>query len=425
LERGGKRAVGVWHRRAGKDDVILHWTAVAAQQRVGNYWHMLPIGKQARKAIWDAVNPKTGLRRIDEAFPPALRSVTRDQEMLIRFTNGSTWQVIGSDNYDSLVGSPPIGIVFSEWALADPQAWAYLRPILAENDGWAVFIYTPRGRNHGATFYETTLDDEHWFTERLTADETDVFTAEQLRVERTEYLREFGPDDGESRFLQEYYCDFNVAMVGSYYGRMLADAERDGRLTDVPHDPNANVETWWDLGVGDSTAIWFVQRVGVQYQFIDYYESHGHGLPHYARMLQEKAAAGDWVWGEHVWPHDGAARDLSTGQSRADTMKGLGFPIRVMPREAVDEGIHAVRRLLPMGWFDKTACKEGIEALRAYRREWDEKKRAFQDRPMHDWASHGADAIRTGALYRPPRKGKRPPRRIDDLPESHPARGIV
>ena len=154
LENGGQRAVAVWHRRSGKDEVALHWTACAMHRRIGTYWHMLPEASQARKAIWEAINPHTGKRRIDEAFPPAVRSTTRDNEMFIRIRPGSTWQVIGSDNYNSLVGSPPVGVVFSEWALADPQAWAYVRPILRENGGWAVFIYTPRGRNHGATFYE-------------------------------------------------------------------------------------------------------------------------------------------------------------------------------------------------------------------------------------------------------------------------------
>ena len=146
LCNGGKRAVAVWHRRAGKDDICLHWTACAAMERVGVYWHLLPQADQARKAIWDAVNPLTGLRRIDEAFPHAIRANTRETDMFIRFKNGSTWQVVGSDNFNSLVGTPPIGLVLSEWALADPAAWAYLSPILMDNGGWAVFITTPRGR---------------------------------------------------------------------------------------------------------------------------------------------------------------------------------------------------------------------------------------------------------------------------------------
>lgn len=428
LENGGTRAVGVWHRRAGKDDVCLHWAAVAAHQRIGNYWHMLPEAAQARKAIWDAVNPNTAKRRIDEAFPKELRETTRENEMMIRFHNGSTWQVIGSDNYDSLVGSPPIGITFSEWALADPQAWAYLRPILRENGGWALFIYTPRGRNHGATFFEAARDDPTWFAERLTAEQTNVFTKHDLDVERREYVREYGPDDGESRFRQEYYCDFDVAVVGSYYGTLLRQAEQDNRITAVPHDPNLSVETWWDLGIGDSTAIWFVQRVSGtgQFRVIDYYEAHGKGLAHYAHILAEKAQERDMLYGDHVWPHDGRAQDLSTGDHRNDTMEALGFPVVIMEREDIGEGIHAVRRILPMMWFDRERCKRGLECMRQYRREWDEKKKSFQDKPFHDWASHGADAMRTGARHRPDDQGgRRRPREIKDYPATHPVHGVV
>ncbi len=166
LESGGKRAVMVAHRRWGKDEVGLHFAAVAALQRPGNYWHMLPQYGQARRVIWEAVNPRTGRRRIDEAFPQEIRRRTIDGEMLIELANGSTWQLVGSDNFDSLVGSPPVGIVFSEYALADPMAWAYFRPILAENGGWALFIYTPRGRNHGKTLYDFARSEEGWFSQR-------------------------------------------------------------------------------------------------------------------------------------------------------------------------------------------------------------------------------------------------------------------
>src|SRR4051812_39424132 len=137
LESGGKRAISIWHRRAGKDEVALHWTACAAMQRPGNYWHCLPTYAQSRKAIWSAVNGHTGKRRIDEAFPKEIRAATNEQEMFIRFVNGSTWTVVGSDTYDNLVGAPPVGIVFSEWSRANPAAWAYMSPILSENDGWA------------------------------------------------------------------------------------------------------------------------------------------------------------------------------------------------------------------------------------------------------------------------------------------------
>jgi len=200
--------------RAGKDDVCLHWAARAAVLRPGTYWHMLPEASQARKAIWEAVNPHTGKRRIDEAFPQEIRQTTREQEMMIRLFNGSTWQVVGSDNWNSLVGSPPVGLVYSEWALADPTSWAYLRPILAENGGWVLFITTPRGDNHAKTSYELALTTDGYFAELLSADKTGVFSEEQLESERQEYIAQYGKSRGEALFNQEFMVSFSPAFAG-------------------------------------------------------------------------------------------------------------------------------------------------------------------------------------------------------------------
>ena len=398
LERGGKRAICIWHRRAGKDDVCLHWAASSAMQRVGNYWHMLPEASQARKAIWEAVNPHTGLRRIDEAFPRELRETTREQEMMIRFVNGSTWQVVGSDNYNSLVGSPPIGIVFSEWALADPASWAYLRPILLENDGWALFITTPRGRNHAARFYFGAKDDPLWFTDIRKATDTSVFTADQLDQELNEYIREFGPDEGESRFNQEYLCDFEAAIPGAYYARLMRQAEEDGRIGNVPYEPSLPVYISWDLGVGDSTALWFAQVLGREVRLIDYYETSGVGLDHYVKMLREKP----YVYANDILPHDIEVRELSSGKSRLETLYSLGRrDARVLGNVKVDDGINAARNLIPRCWFDARRCERGIDALRQYRREWDDKNKVFKPRPLHDWTSHPADSFRYLALGLP------------------------
>ncbi len=214
LEGGGKRAAAVWHRRAGKDDLCLRWASVAVFEKAATYWHMLPEAAQARKAIWTAVNPHTGKRRIDEAFPLALRANTNDQEMFIRFKNGSTWQVVGSDNYNSLVGSPPAGVVFSEWPLNKPEAWTYLEPILEENGGWALFIYTPRGENHGLSMLQQAQSEPDWFGQVLTADETEVFDAEQLARIKRGIIKQYGKSRGEAFFNQEYYCSFYEAFSG-------------------------------------------------------------------------------------------------------------------------------------------------------------------------------------------------------------------
>lgn len=392
LEHGGKRAVEVAHRRWGKDDVALHRAACALHERVGTYWHLLPEASQARKAIWEAVNGRTGKRRIDEAFPETLRAATRENEMFIRFKCGSTWQVVGSDNYNSLVGAPPIGVVFSEWALADPNAWAYIRPILLENDGWALFIYTPRGRNHGATFYEAAAKDSAWFAQKLTAHETPVFTKKKLEQELKEYIREWGEDDGRNRFNQEYLCDFNAGVVGSYYGREMLAAETDKRITALPWRPELKVHTAWDIGRRDSTAIWFVQIHGPWAHCIDYLENSGVGLDWYAKELKSKP----YTYGEHIWPHDGDVTDWSAvgNKSRKETAEGLGLkPVRVLAQRPKQESINAARLLIPRCRFDAEKCKRGIEALLNYRREWDEKRKCFHDSPLHDWACHGADAF--------------------------------
>ncbi|MCI5049981.1 MAG: hypothetical protein MRY32_06580, partial [Rickettsiales bacterium] len=237
LQSGGKRAIAIWHRRSGKDDVCLHWTCYDAVENPATYWYMLPEAAQARKAIWEAVNPHTGRRRIDEAFPKEIRATTREQEMMIKLINGATWQVVGSDNYDSLVGSPPRGVVFSEWPMSRPQSWAYLRPILAENGGWAIFNGTPRGENHAHTMFEGAKHDPEWFAELLTVDDTGVFSHDMLEKERNEYIREHGADVGQALFQQEYYCSFQAAILGAYYAKEMAQAERDKRITFVPHDP--------------------------------------------------------------------------------------------------------------------------------------------------------------------------------------------
>jgi phage terminase large subunit len=395
LEAGGKRAIAVWHRRAGKDEVFLHRFAVAAHERVASYWHLLPNSEQGRKAIWTAVNPHTGLRRIDEAFPHELRDTTLENEMFIRFRCGSTYQVVGSDNYNSLVGAPPAGVVFSEWPLADPGAWAFIRPMLLENKGWAGFAYTPRGRNHGSTLYEAHKGDAGWFAEALPATETGVFTAEQLDGERRELIKEYGAEDGENRYRQEYLCSFAAGVVGAYYGREMEAAEAEKRIGKVPWEPTLPVHTAWDLGIGDSTAIWCVQLAGREIRVIDYIENSGVGIDWYVRELDKRP----WKFGEHILPHDANVKELGTGKSRVEVMASLGIhKTRIIPAQRVEDGINAARMLLPLTHFDAERCERGIGALQNYRRQWDEKRRTYHDRPLHDWASHGADAFRYLAL---------------------------
>jgi hypothetical protein len=404
LEGGGKRGVMVAHRRWGKDDVALRFTCCAALERPGNYWHMLPAYAQARKVVWDAVNPRTGRRRIDEALPKEIRRKTREQEMFIEFVNGATWQLVGSDNYDSLVGSPPVGIVFSEYAVADPLAWAYFRPILAENDGWALFIYTPRGKNHGKGLYDFARLEPGWFSQLLPASATPVFSLERLEQEQRELVAEFGEREGEMIFLQEYECSFEGMVRGAYYAKQLAQARKENRITFVPFAAGHEVYTFWDLGVDDSTSIWFMQAIGKELRFIDYYEAEGEGLAHYAKVLKERP----YVYGDHYMPHDAEVRELGTGVSRRETAENLGIrPVIVVPRardtQAVLNGIEQGRNIMSQCWFDEKKCGRGLSALEGYAAEYDEQAKKLADRPAHTWCSHGADAFRTFAVGYSPR----------------------
>jgi hypothetical protein len=402
----GGRAVEIAHRRWGKDDIGLHFSAVSAHQRIGNYWHMLPEYSQGRKAIWEAINPRTELKRIDEAFPAAVRSAVRNTDMVIQFKSGSQWQVVGSDNYNSYVGSPPVGVVFSEWELADPKAWAYIQPILEENGGWALFISSSRGR-HMWKMVDASKTKPGWFTEVVTAHDTGVFTPAQLDSILQELIDLYGPEAGRTIFNQEYLCSREGAVLGAYYARQMEQAKRDGRITKVPHRPGVEVFTAWDLGVDDSMSIWFIQPIGQAFHVIDYYENTGYGLEHYAKILRSDHRA-EYVYGGHYMPHDAAQREMTSpgeiAKSREEVAEDLGIrPIMVVSRAKdinviMQVHIPAVRNLIPICYFDEERCSRGIGCLEGYQSKFDDTSKVLGTRPMHNWCAHGADAIRTFAV---------------------------
>ncbi|MFI0489346.1 MAG: hypothetical protein ACH344_08715 [Yersinia sp. (in: enterobacteria)] len=363
---------------------------VAAWQRPATYWHMLPEAAQARKAIWQAINPHTGKRRIDEVFPHDLRAGTNETEMLIRFKSGSSWQVVGSDNFNSLVGSPPAGVVGSEWALANPLAWAYLRPILAENNGWAVFISTPRGRNNFHKMLTSAQADDTAFSQVLTVDDTHVFTPEALDKEQREFINEYGEDNGRALFRQEYYCSFDAAILGSIYGAWIEKTERSGRIGEMVYDRGLPVYTAWDLGFDDSTSIWFYQIARNEIRLIDFYEANGQPISHYCDALKSKP----YTYSTHYVPHDAAHKLLAAGgRSIVQQAYELGVQMSVVAATSQQNSIEACRKMLNIAWFDKEKCEQGIEALRHYQFEYDEDKQAFKSKPRHDWSSHAADAM--------------------------------
>ncbi len=355
---------------------------------------MLPLANQVRKAIWEAVNPKTGQRRIDEAFPKEIRAATRESEMFIRFVNGSTWQCLGSDNFQGAIGSSPAGIVYSEWAQANPSSRGYLRPILMENQGWQLFITTPRGKNHAYKTFKAAQGMEHSFAQRLTAEQTGVFTAADLEIERAEYLATYGDDMGVALYEQEYLCSFEAAILGAYYAAEFAKVDKEGRIRPIDHDPQFPVHTAWDLGYDDDTAIWFYQVVANEVRILDYYYSSGKDLDHYAEQVTDRASEHGWTYGAHNLPHDAKAKTLAAaGKSIEQQLGALLGRVRIVPKLSPEDGIQAARKMFPRVYFDPR-CDEGVEALRQYHREWDDDRKMFKDKHHHDWTSHPADAFR-------------------------------
>ncbi len=401
LAAGGTRASIAWHRRSGQDDLCLHHAACASQERVGGIWHLLPEYSQARKSIWDAVNPHTGRRRIDEAFPLEMRETTRENEMLIKFKNGSTWQLAGSDNYNALVGSSPCGLVFSEYALANPSAWAYLRPIVLENKGWAIFISTPRGKNHFYDLHRAAADDPMWFHQSLSNDDTQVFAPAQMRDELREMQAQHGEQYGLSFFNQEYRVSFDAAIMGSIWGDCIDRAQREGRITAVPPSTDSPVYTAWDLGRTDDTAIWFYQMRGEVIDVFDHHASNTKDIPFYIQLLKDKLTAHGVTYATHWLPHDARPRTLAAGgksilqqfHDAATKDPRLGR-FAIGPRLDKQEGIQAARTTFPYCRFDTRRCATGLEHLKHYHREWDAEHKVFLTSPAHDQSSHDADAFR-------------------------------
>ena len=381
IDSGFKRAVAVWHRRAGKDKTIWNLLIREAFLRVGSYFYFFPTYSQGRKIIWDGAD-REGFRFLHHAPKQVIEHI-RNDEMKIRLVNGSLIQIVGSDNIDSIVGTNPIGCVFSEFSLQNPTGWDFVRPILAENGGWAVFNYTPRGHNHGYDLFKQAQENPSWYCQLLTVSDTGVITEAQIQAERESGMN-------EELIEQEFFCSFDAAIPGAYYATELRKARDDRRICGVPHEDHSRVHTAWDLGMDDSTTIWFFQLIGREIRLIDYYEGSGYGLKHYAEILDKKK----YLYGTHIAPHDIEVRELGTGTSRRATAASLGIDFVVAPRLLVEDGINAVRAMLSKCWFDSQKCGHGINALSSYRKDYDEKNRAFKLRPVHDWASHGADAFR-------------------------------
>jgi len=383
--RTSRWSVLVCHRRAGKTvsavNDLLRAAMTCARPRP-RFAYLAPFYRQAKMAAWDYIR---------QFAAPIPGTAFNESELRCDLPNGGQVRLFGADNYDALRGIYLDGVVLDEYADMDPRAWSeVIRPSLADRLGWAAFVGTPRGRNDFAKVWDDAGQNPDWFRLMLKASETGLLDQAELADARKSMTAD--------QFAQEFECSFDAAVIGAYYASLMVQAEADRRLCGVPHDPAARVTTAWDLGIGDATAIWFVQQVGREVHVIDYYENQGQALGHYVQQIEDRKGRG-WVFEAHLLPHDAEARELGTGKTRIETLRTLGLTgLRVGPAQSVEDGINAARLLIPRCWFDAARCARGIEALRGYRSAWDEKAKVLSNRPLHDWSSHAADAWRYMAM---------------------------
>ena len=322
--------------------------------------------------------------RILNYVPREIIESKNSQQMQIRLTNGSLYQLIGSDNIDSLMGSNPKILIFSEYSIQSPAAWEYLEPIVRGNGGYAIFISTPRGKNHFYDMVNMAKINPNWFCEILPITETGVFNEGDMNELRAE-------GKSEEIIQQEYYCSFNRGVEGSYYGRLIEKAREEKRICNVPYETRTAVHTAWDIGFGDSTSIVFWQEIGGELRIIDFYENQGEQIAHYVKILQSKP----YVYGTHYMPHDAGSGSIQTGRTLQDVAYDIGLKTTVLEREGdVSVGIEAVRCMLSIAYIDQVKCVHLIKCLENYHKKFNEKTQTYSETPLHDWTSHAADSIR-------------------------------
>jgi hypothetical protein len=373
----------VMHRRFGKtvfavNHLIKHaLTCELPRPRVA---FIAPTFTQAKRIAWDYV----------KYYASVIPGVSfNETELRVDFPNGGRLMLLSAENPDALRGIYLDMAIFDEFGMQNPRVWGeVVRPALSDREGAAIFLGTPAGHNHFFDLLEQARSEmengsDQWYWKVVKASESGLVKEVELDAARAQMTPE--------QYEQEYECSFTAAIIGAYYGKLMAEADDEGRITRVPYDPAYPVHTAWDLGVNDSTAIWFAQVFrGGAVNVIDYYENGGVGLDHYADVINRK----DYTYGDHLAPHDIEVRELGSGKSRLETAATLGLRFKVVPKMKVADGINAARMLLPKCYFDRDKCVTGIEMLRQYRQEWDERRKMFRDHPRHDFTSHAADAFR-------------------------------
>ena len=386
-ERQERWAVIVAHRRCGKtvaciNDLIRR--ALEEDKENGRYAYVAPYYSQAKTIAWDYLK--------QYAEPATVKA--NQSELWVELVNGSRIRLFGGDTPDSLRGLYLDGVVLDEYADMKPSIWgAVIRPLLADRRGWAVFIGTPKGHNSFYDIYNNALRQPNWFVKTLRASQTNLLAQEELEDAQAS----MSPDQYE----QEFECSFEAAILGAFYGkemRVLTDA---GRITTVEADPLFPVNTAWDLGYSDDTALWFYQVIYGEIRILDYHSSNGHQVSYYTDLLESKRQENKWRYGKHYLPHDARAKTLASGGKSIIEQIASKIPVeslKIVPSLSLQDGIQATRLALMRSWFDGVKCQDGIECLRQYQREYDEDKKVFRDKPKHDWTSHGADAFRMLAI---------------------------
>jgi hypothetical protein len=377
----------VCHRRWGKTVFSINEKvdrALRNELKNPQYAYIAPTYGQAKRVAWDMLKDAT------KSIPGIVVNEAELRVDIPRQSRGDRirFMLLGAENPGTLRGIYLDGVIMDEYAEMDPTVWSQVvRPALSDRKGWAIFIGTPKGQNGFYEIYQAAQNTPDWYHIMYKASQTGIIPPDELEAARAIMSAE--------EYEQEYECSFSAALVGAYYGKYMEEAEKEGRITNVPHDPSVPVDTFWDLGVDDTTVIWFGQRVGKEWHFIDHIEMSGEGLAYYVKELDKKP----YKFGTHYLPHDAEARELGTGKSRIETFRALGLKnLEVAEKLDVEDGINAVRLLLPRCWFDKEKCARGVNALKSYERKWDSKNKIYQQKPLHNWASHSADAFRTFAV---------------------------
>jgi hypothetical protein len=384
-------AVVVAHRRAGKTVACINElikAALTCEKPDGRYAYVAPFYSQAKSVAWDYL----------KQFSAVIAGTTvNESELRIDYPNGARVRLFGADNADALRGQFFDGLVADEYGDWKPSVWGYvIRPALADRQGWAILIGTPKGKNQFWEMYEHAKVNEKWLELTIKASESGLLPADELAELQSELT--------EDAWRQEMECDFDAALPGAIFGKEIWLAEQQGRVKPDLYDPALKVHAVLDLGWSDDTAIWWFQ-VGKELRLIDCYSNHGQAIAHYNEVLKSKPYKYDeWLW----LPHDARAKSLQTGRSIEEQFRSLGWKPRIVPELGLIDGVQSARLTLSDCFID-TKCTEGLDALKQYQREYDEDKKCFRDKPRHDWTSHYSDAFRYACLVWREEMKPRPP----------------